>query len=159
MRMQLVFDPLRTGTEELNILALAVRALRGYLLCIATVVTQHAAISSMMRQYDRTIRAQQALPASAAQHKTREAAPVQQQHSLLFREKPPLHLLQQAPRERILFLGLQKLYAHVDHFHFGQWTPGDSLGQPQQHVFARISIEAALDARRCRPENRYRALL
>src|SRR3569833_54786 len=116
MLMQLILYPFRTGSQELNIVAPALRTLLRNLYSESAVMTQHSPVSAVMRQGDRTVLAQEPFTAGATNHKAREPTPDQQQHGLLTRLETRAHLVEQLSREGTLPIRLQELEPHINVF-------------------------------------------
>ena len=143
--VQLSFDPLGTGTEKLNLVAAAFRAVGRHLVGKSAHMAEHAAVAAVIGQNDGTVLAQHALAAMPANHEARKAAAIQQQHRLLLRAQALRDLVQQAARESGLPFRLEKLHAHVDNFHLRHGALGDAFGQAQHLVFALLRVVARLD--------------
>src|SRR5581483_2074986 len=90
-----VFKLLGSRTEEVYVLAGALRTDRRDRLLMPAVVADHAVRAPVMRKRDRIILALQRLAATATQHYRRVPAPVQQDHRLLPTFEPLANLAAQ----------------------------------------------------------------
>ena len=68
MNVEFVFDPFRSGSKELNVLASAFRTLFRDLVRVSAVVTKHAPVAPVMGENDGTVGALHALATGAAHH-------------------------------------------------------------------------------------------
>ena len=66
-------------------------------------------------------------------------------------------MLHQAPRERGLLAGFEKLLAHVDDFDIRHGPLLDALGQLDQRVLAALGVVAAFETGRGRAEHHHRS--
>ena len=80
--VQFNLDALRSGSHEVDVLALAFWTNGRNFLCIAAIVAEQPAIAPVIRQRDRAIDTLDAFPAGTACDEGRETAAIQQDHRL-----------------------------------------------------------------------------
>ena len=153
--VQPLLQLLRTGAEEIYILAPAMSACFRDRRGVTAVVAFHPSRALVVRHCDGTIFALQRLAAGAAQHHGRISTAVQQDHHLFLALQPLFDFFRQLAGDHLLASGFLEFLSHVDDLNLRQRPPLHPVGQFEQCVFILLRIEVGLQRRRSRPQHHH----
>ena len=146
--VELFFQLLRSGAEELHVLAGALGTGLRHRARIAAVVALEHAAALVMSHGNGAVLALHRVAAGAAENECRIAAAVQQQHDLFPARQAFADVAGELARDELFVAGFAELFAHVENFNFGQRAALDAIRQLDQGVLARARVVVGLQRRR-----------
>src|SRR5262245_10241390 len=111
--METLLHLLRTGAEEIDVLAVTSRTAPGHGLLIPAVVAVHAITRLVIGERDSTVLALQGLATRPAENDRRVSASVEQNHGLLAPLQACADFADQLPGKKRVFTLLPKFKLHV----------------------------------------------